>query len=150
MLNYFFLLENGGKEGGERGCGHFLRTAVHYAVCMEKRKRTRELLCEGTDLALLEASLDDKVEEGLGCFGILSRAAALCPGLRGHPQSWCRVDEKTSHPPLALGDPRSSLPVIMSRTSWRRPLAQFSVPVPIVHPVHEHMALIEVRFHLYK
>jgi len=116
MLFYFILVENGGKEGGE-GLGT-LRTAVHHAVCMEKRKRTRELLCEGTDVALREVSFDDKVEEALGYFGILSRAATLCPGLRGHPQG----DPSE--------DPRSSL--IMSRTSWRRPYARFSVQSSIL------------------
>jgi len=115
-----------------------LRTAVHHAVCVEKRKRTRELLCEGTDLALREVSFDDDVEEALGCFGILSRAATLRPG---HPQvgvEWMRVIPRRR-------DPRSSL--IMSRTSWRRPYAR--ILCSIVHPIHEHMALIEVRFHLY-
>jgi len=100
-----------------------LRTAVHHAVCMEKRKRTRELLCEGTDLALREVSFDDDVEEALGCFGILSRAATLRPG---HPQvgvEWMRVIPRRR-------DPRSSL--IMSRTSWRRPYARFSVQSSIL------------------
>lgn len=128
-----------------RGEGEgIIRTAVYHAVRVHERECTRELLCEGTDIAFCEVSsgIDDEVEKGPGCILITLSGLAFCPEPRAHLAVGCwpllwrfRVTARRTCRPYQI------------ITSHRAP--SLLLIDHHIHNLREHMALIEVRFNLH-